>query len=195
LRACLSGVGPLEMCAEGDRTGGMRALLTMLCPCERSMSVAGARAVKMGGLCWLRSCSTMCRRRLGERRRKRDPGSAQSEACPRLRHLPPLHYKSASLGAGPAARGGYAVRQLVIDNPVINSVFKEPGKHFKFTDDGIADEIVEARRPSAHFIPVAQPKKKGKQLELGTEWTLDRLMNLVIGQRGDAVLSADQVWT
>jgi len=66
------------------------------------------------------------------------------------------------------------VRQLVIDNPVINSAFLEPGKHFKFTDDGITDEIVESRRPSAYFIPVAQPKKKGKQLELGTEWTDDR---------------------
>jgi len=49
------------------------------------------------------------------------------------------------------------VRQLVIDNPVINSAFLEPGKHFKFTDDGITDEIVESRRPSAYFIPVAQP--------------------------------------
>ena len=66
------------------------------------------------------------------------------------------------------------MRQLVIDNPVINSAFLEPGKHFKFTDDGITDEIVESRRPSAYFIPVAQPKKKGKQLELGTEWTDDR---------------------
>ena len=87
------------------------------------------------------------------------------------------------------------MRQAVIENPVINSAFKEPSKHYKFTDDGITNEIVAARRPSAYFIPVAQPKKKGKQLELGTEWTLDRLMNLVIGQRGDAVLSADQVWT
>ena len=49
------------------------------------------------------------------------------------------------------------------------------GKHFKFDDDGITDEIVAARRASAYFIPVAQPKKKGKQLELGTEWTDDRL--------------------
>ncbi len=66
------------------------------------------------------------------------------------------------------------MRQLVIENPVINSAFLEPGKHFKFTDDGITDEIVESRRPSAYFIPVAQPKKKGQQLELGTEWTDDR---------------------
>jgi len=42
------------------------------------------------------------------------------------------------------------VRQLVIDNPVINSAFLEPGKHFKFSDDGSTDEIVEARRPSAY---------------------------------------------
>jgi len=66
------------------------------------------------------------------------------------------------------------VRQLVIDNPVINSAFLEPGKHFKFTDVGITDEIVESRRPSAYFIPVTQPKMKGRQLELGTEGTDDR---------------------
>jgi type III restriction enzyme len=67
------------------------------------------------------------------------------------------------------------VRQLVIDNPVINSAFAEPDRHFKFTDEGISNEVVATRRPSAYFIPVAQPKKKGKQLELGTEWTDDRL--------------------
>jgi type III restriction enzyme len=67
------------------------------------------------------------------------------------------------------------VRQLVIENPVINSAFEEPQRHYKFTDDGITNEIVPARRPSAYFIPVAQPKKKGVQLELGTEWTDDRL--------------------
>ncbi len=70
--------------------------------------------------------------------------------------------------------GGH-VRQAVIENPVINSAFVEPGKHYKFDEDGITDEIVSSRRPSAYFIPVAQPKKKGKQLELGTEWTDDRL--------------------
>jgi type III restriction enzyme len=67
------------------------------------------------------------------------------------------------------------VREAVIENPVINSAFVEPAKHYKFDDDGITSEIVAARRPSAYFIPVAQPKKKGKQLELGTEWTRDRL--------------------
>jgi len=75
-----------------------------------------------------------------------------------------------------ANKGWWAfVREAVIENPVINSAFVEPRKHFKFDDDGITSEIAETRRPSAYFIPVAQPKKKGKQLELGTEWTDDRL--------------------
>lgn len=64
----------------------------------------------------------------------------------------------------------------LIENPVINSPFEEPGRHFKFTDDGITNEVVEGeRRKSSYFIPIAQPKKKGKQLSLDTEWTQDRL--------------------
>jgi type III restriction enzyme len=69
------------------------------------------------------------------------------------------------------------VKQVVIENPVINSAFKEPSRHFRFTEEGITDEIVESRRTSAYFVPIAPPKKKGKQgqLALGTEWTQDRL--------------------
>ncbi len=55
------------------------------------------------------------------------------------------------------------MRQLVIENPVINSAFEEPRRHYRFTDEGITNEIVEERRPSAYFIPVPQPKKRGKQ--------------------------------
>jgi type III restriction enzyme len=67
------------------------------------------------------------------------------------------------------------VKQVVIENPVINSPFEEPKRHFKFTDEGITNEIVEARRTSSYFIPIAKPKKRGKQLVLDTEWTQDRL--------------------
>ncbi len=55
------------------------------------------------------------------------------------------------------------MKQVVIENPVINSAFKEPSHHFLFTEDGITDEIVESRRTSAYFVPIAPPKKKGKQ--------------------------------
>ncbi|MCL4325095.1 MAG: DEAD/DEAH box helicase family protein, partial [Candidatus Thermoplasmatota archaeon] len=63
---------------------------------------------------------------------------------------------------------------MVIENPVINSAFVEPRCHFKFTDDGITDEIVGERRLSAYFLPIAAPKTKGKQIEFDTEWLQDR---------------------
>lgn len=67
------------------------------------------------------------------------------------------------------------MKQVVIENPIINSPFEEPHRHFKFTDEGITNEIVERRRVSSYFIPIARPKKKGKQLLLDTEWTQDRI--------------------
>ena len=67
--------------------------------------------------------------------------------------------------------------QVVIENPILNSPFKEPARHFRFSDDGITNEIVEARRVSSYFIPIAKPKRKGEQLSLSfdTEWTQDRV--------------------
>ena len=67
------------------------------------------------------------------------------------------------------------MKQVVIENPVINSPFDEPKRHFKFTDEGITNEIVGKRRVSSYFIPIAKPKKRGKQLVLHTEWTQDRV--------------------
>lgn len=66
--------------------------------------------------------------------------------------------------------------QVVIENPILNSPFEEPTRHFKFTDDGITDEIVEARRVSSYFVPIPRPKKKSaRQMTFETEWTADRV--------------------
>jgi type III restriction enzyme len=67
--------------------------------------------------------------------------------------------------------------QVVIENPVLNSPYKEPVRHFKFSDEGITNEIEESRRISSYFIPIAKPKakSKGKQLALDTSWTQDRI--------------------
>jgi type III restriction enzyme len=68
------------------------------------------------------------------------------------------------------------MKQVVIENPVINSPFDEPKRHFRFSDEGITNEIIEQRRISSYFIPIAKPKKKGKdQLYFETEWTQDRI--------------------
>lgn len=55
---------------------------------------------------------------------------------------------------------------VVIENPVINSAFEEPKLHFKFGEDGITNEIVESRRISEYFVPIARPKKKSQQIEI-----------------------------
>jgi len=65
--------------------------------------------------------------------------------------------------------------QAIIPNPVLNSPFDEPTRHFFFDEDGITDKIVESRRLSSYFVPVPKPKMKGKQLSLDTEWTQDRI--------------------
>ena len=65
--------------------------------------------------------------------------------------------------------------QAVIDNPILNSPFDEPTRHFRFDEQGITNDIVETRRVSSYFTPIAQPKKKGKQLQFEVEWTQDRL--------------------
>jgi len=68
------------------------------------------------------------------------------------------------------------VKQTVIENPIINSPYEEPLKHFRFSDEGITNEIIEARRVSSYFIPIPKSRKRGKsQLSLSTEWTEDRI--------------------
>ncbi len=66
---------------------------------------------------------------------------------------------------------------VLIQNPVINSPFIEPQRHFRFTDEGITDEILPGRRQSEYFIPIPKPKiKLAKQASFqGEGWTSDRL--------------------
>ncbi|MCW5828968.1 MAG: DEAD/DEAH box helicase family protein [Deltaproteobacteria bacterium] len=67
------------------------------------------------------------------------------------------------------------MKQAVIENPILNSPFKEPDRHFRFTDEGITNEIVDGRRNSTYFVPIPQPKRGKKQLSLDTQWTADRI--------------------
>ena len=39
----------------------------------------------------------------------------------------------------------------IIENPILNSPFCEPDRRWRFTDEGITNEIVETRRASAYF--------------------------------------------
>jgi type III restriction enzyme len=67
-------------------------------------------------------------------------------------------------------------QQVTIENPILNSPFQEPTRHFKFSDYGITNEIAEARRISSYFMPIAKSKKRNsQQLVFDTEWTQDRV--------------------
>jgi type III restriction enzyme len=74
------------------------------------------------------------------------------------------------------------MRDVLITNPVINSPFDEPDRHFRFDDDGITEDIVAGRRVSSYFMPIARTKKK-QQLAFDTEWTNDRIEeNVLVNQ-------------
>jgi len=66
--------------------------------------------------------------------------------------------------------------RVEIENPVLNSPYAEPMRHFRFADDGITDEIVPERRKSSYFVPIPSARKKGgTQGSFETQWTQDRV--------------------
>lgn len=78
--------------------------------------------------------------------------------------------------------------QVTIDDPIINSPFEEPKRHFKFGDNGITNEIAEGRRESFYFVPVPRPRGQARdQLLLDAIWNDERsekntFINLVRGR-------------
>ena len=65
-------------------------------------------------------------------------------------------------------------RDAVIENPIINSAFREPERHFRFDEEGITADVVDSRRESSYFVPIAATRKGQQAFE--TEWTADRLL-------------------
>lgn len=75
---------------------------------------------------------------------------------------------------------------VVIENPILNPPFSEPTRHFRFSEDGITDQIVEDRRESGYFLPIASPRKRDGQLKFETEWLETAIyLTEVAGRYGD----------
>jgi len=54
-----------------------------------------------------------------------------------------------------------------MNNPILNSPYHEPARHFDSDDRGISDEILDFRRPSSFYIPIPRTsdhKKREEQL-------------------------------
>ena len=48
-----------------------------------------------------------------------------------------------------------------LNNPILNSPYAEPSKHFRFdANNQITDSVDPGRRESSYFLPIATPKKK-----------------------------------
>ena len=78
---------------------------------------------------------------------------------------------------------------VIIQNPVINSPFAEPVRHFEFGEHGITGKIIDGtRRESSYFVPIAQGRRQTAQLSLEAEWTRDRLRaNVLVNRIRDKV--------
>jgi Type III restriction enzyme, res subunit. len=64
---------------------------------------------------------------------------------------------------------------VIIQNPVINSPFAAPTRHFEFGARGITGQVLDGRRESSYFVPIPQGRRQTAQLSLEAEWTKDRL--------------------
>jgi type III restriction enzyme len=58
--------------------------------------------------------------------------------------------------------------RVVIENSILDSPFGEPTRRFRFVDERIANEVADGRRESSWFIPISEPRTKGRKLLLDT---------------------------
>src|SRR5437764_4367929 len=56
----------------------------------------------------------------------------------------------------------FPMPQIVIDNPILNSPYREPTRHFRFdANNEITNITDDGRRGSSYFLPIATPRKRG----------------------------------
>jgi type III restriction enzyme len=61
-----------------------------------------------------------------------------------------------------------------LTNPILNSPYAPPERHFELGPDGPTGAIIDGRRPSESFIPVPRPKKGSAQQALDFDLTGER---------------------
>ena len=59
----------------------------------------------------------------------------------------------------------------LIENPILNSPFGEPTRHWRFTTTASRTRSSRDAGRASYFMPIARPKKGDGQLEFETEWT------------------------
>lgn len=72
-----------------------------------------------------------------------------------------------------------------LSNPVLNGPYDPPERHFEIGAHGPTGRIVEGRRPSQSFIPIAATKKRGRPARGAVESVQDELDFEPTGERVD----------
>jgi type III restriction enzyme len=53
---------------------------------------------------------------------------------------------------------------VTIENPILNSPYREPARHFRLDANGqITDTIDAGRRGSSYFLPIAAPRRRPRR--------------------------------
>ncbi|EXJ50367.1 hypothetical protein AS96_15110 [Microbacterium sp. MRS-1] len=60
-----------------------------------------------------------------------------------------------------------------LSNPVLNSAYEEPGRHFEMGPSGPTGNVIEKRRLSEFFIPIPKPKRGAGRAKTAPQPTLD----------------------
>ncbi len=68
-----------------------------------------------------------------------------------------------------------SVSDDVLVNPILNSPYEAPSRHLKIGPKGPTGEVMEGRRPSQSFVPIAPSARKDPQLELDFDATGERI--------------------
>jgi type III restriction enzyme len=74
-----------------------------------------------------------------------------------------------------------------IENPVINSPFVEPKRHFVLVDGQPTGQIEERRRSSEFFVPVAPPRKRSAQMTIDQFGMIKQQPNEIVNEIRQAV--------
>lgn len=70
---------------------------------------------------------------------------------------------------------------MIFENPILNSSFTEPSRHFIFDELGITNRTVGTRRTNSYYMPIARTNKKSSQLLFSSDWTAKRIEECRLG--------------
>lgn len=75
-----------------------------------------------------------------------------------------------------------------LDNPILNSPFRMPSRHWELSEKGMpTEQALSGRRPSAYIVPIPKATRTAGQLELDVEGPVNLKTNDLVNRIRDRV--------